>query len=55
MDAQKKLQKVTASRYIDHAMTWIQKVVDDDTMLPSKPGMNFCLQDLRFLATNTTV
>lgn len=40
-DAQKKNVKVSAPQYIDFVMSWVQTVVDDQNMFPTRAGSEF--------------
>jgi hypothetical protein len=37
----KKAQKVSAPEYVDLLMTWVQKLLDDESVFPSKIGVPF--------------
>ncbi|KAI9222745.1 Mob1/phocein [Blastocladiella britannica] len=41
IDAQKRSQKVSAPQYIDASTTWIQRVLDDPDVFPTKSGQPF--------------
>jgi len=40
-DSNKKTIKVHASQYIDYVMTWIQNLLDDESLFPTKAGVDF--------------
>lgn len=37
-DSQKKLIKLPAPQYIDYVMSWIQNLLDDEAVFPTRTG-----------------
>ncbi|KAJ3384325.1 Maintenance of ploidy protein mob2 [Lobulomyces angularis] len=40
-DSQKKTIKLPGPQYIDYVMTWIQNLIDDESIFPTKAGIEF--------------
>jgi MOB kinase activator 1 len=40
-DAQKKNVKISAPQYIDYVMSWVQNLVDDQNIFPTRAGAEF--------------
>ena len=51
----KKPIKCSAPKYIDYLMTWVQDQLDDETVFPSKIGIQFILISLKNLLSDFEV
>ncbi|TPX67715.1 hypothetical protein SpCBS45565_g03603 [Spizellomyces sp. 'palustris'] len=40
-DGQRRTVKIPAPQYVDYVMTWIQNVLNDETVFPTKSGSEF--------------